>query len=175
MTSGSPSPNPRPVKARAAHFTALAPKPFEATVGRLLVKMDTGSLQVFGNALDKSPAWVSRMKDPGDPTHIRSSEVAKTCQAVASVEPVNELFVGVRINGFEWRMQPVPEVAESEDLRLDSMEMAGAAGAYIATLGRALADGDLDRQERAELADKLAELEEQVAALRAGLRERGAA
>ncbi len=164
------------MKSSAAFFTATHPKPFEASVGRILSQLDLGSCQTFGKALDKSPAWVSRMKDPGDPTHIRSSEVALTCQALGSLKPVDELFEDVRINGHRWRMAPMPEVAESEDLRLDSMELAGAAGSYIATLGRALADGHLDRQEAAQLDAQLAEVEEQIASLRAGLRAaRGAA
>lgn len=157
------------VKSRAAHFTEAPPKPFEAVVGRLLHTLDQGANQTFGAALDKSPAWVSRIKDPHDPTHIRASEVANVCQALGTVEPVDALFAGVRIGGFEWRMQPVPEISPAEDVRLDSMELAGAAGMYIATLGRALVDGTLSRVERVDLLAHLDNLREQVEALMAGL------
>lgn len=162
-------PEASPVKSRAEHFTACPAKPFEASVGRILHGLDGGANQTFGHALDKSPAWVSRIKDPGDATHIRSSEVAHVCQALGEVTPVNELFRGVRIGGCEWRMQPVPESAASEDLRLDSMQLAGAAGGYVAALGSALADGTLTRMERAELSGRLSVLREQVEALIAGL------
>lgn len=165
----APAGPPRPVKSRAAHFTHCPPKPFEARVGLLLSRMHLGANQAFGAAVDKSPAWVSRVKDPGDPTHIRASDVANVCQALGTVDPINELFRGVRIMGFEWHMQPVPEVAPAGDVELDSMEMMGQAGAFIAALGRALADRELSRAERAELRPLLDELGEQIDALKAGL------
>lgn len=162
--------------ARLSFTPAPAAKPFEASIGRILFKLDTGANQAFGNALGKSPAWVSRMKDPGDPTHLRASEVARACQSAGTVEPIDDLFNGVRIGGHEWRMQPVPEVVEADDMRLDAMELAGQAGAFIAAVGRALADGSLDRREAAELDQQLAEVEQQVASLRAAMRAaRGAA
>ena len=162
-------PEPASVKSRAAHFTACPAKPFEATVGRILFSLDGGANQAFGAALDKSPAWVSRIKDPGDATHIRASDVAHVCQALGEVTPVNELFRGVRIGGSEWRLAPVPETASSEDLRLDSMQLAGAAGGYVAALGHALSDGKLTRGERSELSGRLEVLREQVEQLIAGL------
>lgn len=170
MTSRCAPQAARPVKGRAAFFTAVVPKPFEATVARLLSRLPAGAGQAFANLLDVSAAWVSRMKDPGDPTHLRASRVADACQALGSLEPVDELFADVRINGHRWRMAPVPEVADSADLIFDSLELAGQAGAYVSAVGRALADGHIDPSEAAELDDKLAELEDQVASLRAGLR-----
>lgn len=169
MPSSRSRPTDPAIKSIAARFTESPAKPFEAACGAVLFSLDMGANQAFAAALDKSPAWVSRMKDPSDPVHARASDVARACQALGTVRPLDMLFEGVRINGSEWRMQPVPEVAASEDLRLDSMQLAGAAGGYVAALGHALADGTLTRQERSELSGRLEVLREQVEALIAGL------
>lgn len=158
-----------PMRSRAAHFTECPPKPFESACGAILFALDLGANQVFAAALDKSPAWVSRMKDPRDPMHLRASDVARACQALGTPRPVDQLFEGVRIDGSEWRMQRVPESETSTDIELDSMALAGQAGAYVAALGRALVDGQLSRTERAELRQHLVEVRDQVEALIAGL------
>lgn len=160
------------VKSRAAHFTECPPKPFEAAVGRILDGLDMGANQAFAAGLGKSPAWVSRVKDPHDPTHIRASEVAHVCQLLGTTEPLDLLFDGRRIGGFERRMGPVPDIAPAEDLRLDAMEAAGSLGTYLAHLGRALVDGHLDGPELADLESLLVDLQEQIGGQLAAIRGR---
>lgn len=156
-------------KTSAPNFTPTPAKPFEATVGRILFSLDQGANQRFGAALDRCPSWVSRLKDPHDATHIRASDVAHVCQALGEVTPVNELFRGVRIGGCEWRMAPVAEAAAPEDVRASAFDLAGSAGACVAALGRALADGEISRVERAVLHAQLDDLRVEVEALSAAL------
>jgi len=148
-----------------------APKLFEAALLRQLGR-DGCAQKAFALHMGKSEAWVSRLKDAGDPTHIRASDVVRALQAVGSVEPLNELLRGERIGGRRHRVAPEPDVVPPEDLRLDAMELVGGIGIYIAALGRALADGDLGRGELAELDRHLVELERQVAAQHADIRGR---
>jgi len=156
-------------KSTGSPFTATPAKPFEATVGRILFGLDQGANQRFGAALDRCPSWVSRLKDPHDATHIRASDVAHVCQALGEVTPINELFRGVRIGGCEWRLQPVSEATPADDLRASAFDLAGSAGACVAALGRALADGEISRVERAVLFAQLDDLRVEVEALAAGL------
>ena len=156
-----------PSKSLASRFTDVHPKPFEASIGRLASKRDCGHQTLAAN-LGRSPSSISRLKDPGDQTHLRASEVALACQGVNSVSSVDEIFEGVRIDGSEWHMQRKPESIATEDVQVASMELVAQAGGYMRALVRRLPQG-LDRRERAELRAELRELRQQLDALDAGL------
>lgn len=144
------------------------PKVVEPVLGRLAEKLHRGH-QILAGALGRSASWVSRMKDPtSEQYRVPKELLPQACQAVGSVEPVDELFKGVRIDGSEWRMGRVPESIAAADIQVRSMELAGQAGAYMQALVRRL-HGGLSRRERAELREYLTQLRAQVDALIAGL------
>lgn len=148
---------------------ATASKAFELALGHELDRLPYGAYQDFADAYGVSHTWVTRMRDPHDTIHVRASDAGRACAVAGSVEPINAVLRRVRIGGRRWHVVPAPEVTATEDLRLDSMELAGQAGAYVAAVGRALADGSLSHRERAELRQHLIEVRDQVEGLIAGL------
>lgn len=162
---------PRGIRAVETRTAVSTPaKAFEMAVVRVLDVLPYGSQRTFARGMEVSDQWVSRMRDPFDPIHFAASKVPRACQLVGSVEPVNEMFEDVRVNGMLWHMVPRPERVAPDDLRLDAIEGSEAFGKYLADLARALKDNVLEEDEIDRIEPQLVALHEQIGAQLAAVR-----
>lgn len=158
------------MKSRVAE---LPTKIFEGALCADLERLDYGAYTAFAARMGMSPTWVCRLKDPTDTTHINASLVPRACQAVGSVDAVNVLFAELRIGGRRWHMTPRPEAIESGEILCDVAALSADVSALTSKVASDIAsDGAHSLSELREAEERLRGIEDQVAALLAGVRGR---